>query len=139
MCATGVELWRHEGASTAGEQHLSGLGQIFSAVSDIQIDTYNFETLVLTNNELEKVRETVRKARCADGPMAADGHPCGDVKSFFVHLSLAGVADEAERKKLQSIPTGLTVDPADVALLVAAGADQVRNSPGLASFRDSLK
>ena len=126
-------------ASTARQQHLSGLGQIFSAVSGTQIDTYNFETLVLANNELEKVRETVRKRRCADGPTARDGRPCGDVESFFVHLSLAGVADEAERKKLQSIPTGLTIDPADVTLLVAAGEEQVRQSAGLAAFRDSLK
>ena len=108
-------------------------------MSGTQIDTYNFETLVLANNELNKVRETVRKSRCAEGPTVADGRPCGDVQSFFVHLSLAGIASEAERKKLQAIPTGLTIDPEDIALLVAAGEQQVRQSSGLAAFRDSLK
>jgi len=126
-------------ASTARQQHLSGLGQIFSAVSGTQIDTYNFETLVLANSELDAAREAVRKQRCAHGLMAADGHACGDVQSFFVHLSLAGIVDEAERRKLQAIPTGLTIDPADIALLIAAGEEQVKSSSGLASFRDSLK
>ena len=38
----------------------------------------------------------------------------------------------------RQIPTGLTIDAADIALLVAAGEEQVRNSSGLATFRDSL-
>jgi hypothetical protein len=84
------------------------------------------------------VRDTIRKQRCAKAAMTADGHPCGDVESYFVHLSLAGITDPAEREKLQQIPTGLTIDPADVALLVAAGEAQVKNSSTLIQFRDSL-
>jgi hypothetical protein len=60
------------------------------------------------------------------------------VESYLVHLSLGGIADDAERKRLQQIPTGLTIDAADIALLVAAGEEQVRNSSGLATFRDNL-
>jgi NTE family protein len=124
--------------STAKRRHLSGLGQIFSAVSGTQIDAYNFETMVLARDQLEAMRDAVRRQRCASGPVAADGHPCGDVESFFVHLSLAGIADDAERQRLQAIPTGLTIAAPDVALLVAAGEEQVRNSQGLAAFRDSI-
>ncbi|HEY4075417.1 MAG TPA: patatin-like phospholipase family protein [Rhizomicrobium sp.] len=125
-------------AATARREVLSSLGQIFSAVSGGQIDSYNFETMVLAKGALDGVRDTVRKQRCAKGPVAADGHACGDVESYFVHLSLAGVTDPAERERLQQIPTGLTIDPADVALLVAAGEAQVKNSPMLIKFRDSL-
>ena len=123
---------------TAKSQHLSGLGQIFNAVSGTQIDSYNFETMVLAKEELEDLRNTIRKQRCAKGPVSPDGHPCGDVQSFFAHLSLAGVADAAERERLQKIPTGLSLEPADVTQLVAAGEKQVRNSEDLAAFRDSL-
>jgi NTE family protein len=125
-------------AATAKNRHLSGLGQIFSAVSGTQIDSYNFETMVLAREQLDALRDAVRKQRCATGSVAADGRACGDVQSTFVHLSLAGIADEAQRKRLQAIPTGLTIDPADVALLVAAGEEQVRSSAGLAAFRDSI-
>jgi NTE family protein len=124
--------------ATARKQHLSGLGQIFNAVSGTQIDSYNFETMVLAKEELDDLRDTIRKRRCEKGPVGPEGHPCGDVESTFVHLSLAGVADAAERERLQQIPTGLSIDPADIALLVAAGEKQVKNSAGLSSFRDSL-
>jgi hypothetical protein len=94
--------------------------------------------MVLAEEKLEALRDTVRKQRCAGGPVAADGHACGDVQSWFVHLSLAGVADEAERKRLQQIPTGLTIDDDDIARLVAAGAEEVRDSRQLAALRASL-
>jgi NTE family protein len=124
--------------ATARNQHLSGLGQIYNAVSGTQIDSYNFETMVLAKEELEDLRNIISKQRCEKGPVGPDGHPCGDVQSYFAHLSLAGVADDAERQKLQKIPTGLSLDPADVAQLVAAGEKQVKNSADLAAFRDSL-
>jgi hypothetical protein len=57
---------------------------------------------------------------------------------FLAHLSLAGVADPAERERLAKIPTGLTIAAPDVARLVAAGEDQVKQSPDLAAFRNSL-
>jgi NTE family protein len=125
-------------AATAREEHLTSLGQMFNVVSGTQIDAYNFETMVLARRELDVLKDTVRKARCEQGPIAADGRPCDDVETFFAHLSLAGVKDAAERKRLAQIPTGLTIDAPDVARLVAAGEAQVMQSPDLAAFRDSL-
>jgi NTE family protein len=124
-------------AATAREQHLSGLGQIFGAVSGTQIDRYNFETMLLARSALDDLRDTVRKQRCDRGA-TIDSRPCDDVQSYFIHLSLAGVADQATRERLQKIPTGLTLKPEDVAALVAAGEQQVRDSTTLAEFRDNL-
>jgi NTE family protein len=125
-------------AESARNKHITSLGQMFGVVSGTQIDAYNFETLVLANQQLRALKETVRKRRCAQGPIAADGHPCGDVETFFAHLSLAGIKDDSQRKRLEQIPTGLTIDAEDVSLLVAAGEEQVKQSPELAAFRDSL-
>jgi len=94
--------------------------------------------MVLAREELDDLRDIIRKQRCQKGPVSSDGHPCGDVESYFAHLSLAGVADAAERERLQHISTGLSLEPADVAQLVAAGEKQVKASPQLAAFRDSL-
>ena len=109
-------------ASTAQKKHLSGLGQIFSAVSGTQIDSYNFETMMLAGGARGFARHH-SQAALRKRPGRADGHLCGDVESTFVHLSLAGIADQTERARLQQIPTGLTIDPADTALLVAAGEE----------------
>jgi len=68
-----------------------------------------------------------------------DGLPCGDVQSYFVHLSLADIPDPAERERLQKIPTGLTVDHQDLAALEAAGQEQVQKSPELATFRAGIR
>jgi NTE family protein len=124
--------------STSRQIHLTGLGQLFTVVSGTQIDRYNFETMILTRQQLDILRNAIRKERCASGPVAADGYPCDDVQVFLAHLSLSGIADKAERERLAKIPTGLTIDAPDVAQLVAAGEEQVRQSPELAAFRDSL-
>jgi NTE family protein len=119
------------------QRTVSGLGQIFSAVSGTQIDSYNFETLILANSELARLVAFLKKLRCAKAPVI-DGHSCDDVQGFFEHLSLSGITDAAARERLQHIPTGLTIPDTDVDELVAAGEGQVRESKVLAEFRDSL-
>jgi NTE family protein len=121
------------------ERQLSSIPRILDAVTGTQIDSYNFETMSLARNTLNDVREKLRKQRCAKGPIASDGFPCGDVQTYFAHLSLAGIPDPAEREKLQNIPTGLTIDQKDVVALEAAGEEQVQKSPELASFRASVR
>ena len=118
--------------------HLTGLGQLLNVVSGTQIDRYNFETMILARQELDKMRDAVQQDRCAKGPVDAEGHACKDVQVFLAHLSLGGIADKAERDRLAKIPTGLTIDAPDVARLVAAGQAQVMQSPDLLAFRDSL-
>ncbi|HWU55900.1 MAG TPA: patatin-like phospholipase family protein [Rhizomicrobium sp.] len=125
-------------AATSKQIHLSGLGQLFNVVSGTQIDRYNYETMILARQQLDTLREAVRRERCEKGPRDADGHACEDVQVFLAHLSLAGITDKEERDRLAKIPTGLTIDKADVAQLVAAGEAQVKQSPDLAKFRDSL-
>lgn len=124
-------------AASARQPRLSGLGRIFSAVSGTQIDSYNFETLTLAQTEMDRLRDAIRKVRCAKGAQVG-GDPCDDVQTYLAHLSLAGIADPATRTRLQAIPTGLTLSPEDVAQLVAAGEQEVRLSSDLARFRESL-
>lgn len=123
-------------AASARKENLSSIGQIFNAVSGTQIDSYNFETMILANREVQGLRDAIRKQRCSRG--MTDNQSCNDVQSYVVHLSLAGVSDPQTRERLQAIPTGLDVDSEDIALLVQAGEQQVRDSTGLARFRTSL-
>jgi hypothetical protein len=115
---------------------LSGIGQILNAVSGTQIDSYNFETMILASRQLEVLRDAIKKQRCSRG--VKDNHPCDDVQSYLVHLSLAGIPDATTRQQLQAIPTGLDLSQEDVRLLVHAGEGQVRDSAELAKFRAGL-
>lgn len=114
---------------TLGQQRLvGGLGRVFSAVSGTQIDTYNFETLVLAEERVRAIADRFRVIRCSMGRMI-DGYPCDDVEGELVHVSLAGIEDPEARARLEAIPTGLTIPDADVDTLIAFGERLVRENP----------
>ncbi len=119
------------------QRSVSDLGQIIASVSGSQIDSYDFETLVLAEDHLQRFVSALRRIRCAEGPVV-DGHACDDVQGFFAHLSIGDATDENVRARLQKIPTGLTVSSADVDDLVTVGAQSVRDSKVLAEFSGSL-
>jgi NTE family protein len=120
------------------ERKITGFGQIMDSVSGSQIDSYNFETLVLADDYLQHFVSVLARVRCQEARVI-DGHSCDDVRGFFAHLSLSDVADDATRKRLQRIPTGLTVSSDDVDRLVTAGEQGVADSKVLADFRSSLQ
>jgi NTE family protein len=106
---------------------VTGLSQIFGAVSGTQIDAYNFETLILTDAEVRQMVKNVGDVRCAQA-LVIDGHECGDVRGGLVRISLAGIPDPQERQRLQAIPTGLTIPDADVDALVSSGEKLVQQN-----------
>jgi NTE family protein len=113
--------------SLSKQRVVTGLPQIFGAVSGTQIDAYNFETLILTDSELRQLVESLRKVRCAQGRVI-EGHDCADVRAALVQISLASIPDPQERQRLQAIPTGLTIPDEDVDLLVSAGESLVQQN-----------
>lgn len=116
---------------TLGQQRIvTGLSQVFSAVSGTQIDAYNFETLLLAEQQVNRIVDLMKQVRCAEAPVI-NGHRCDDVRGKLIHVSLAGVADPQERERLQAIRTGLTIPDRDVDALVASGEKQVRDNPEL--------
>jgi hypothetical protein len=121
----------------AQQRTVYSLGQIFSAVSGTQIDRYNFETLLVANEELDHLAKSVRDVRCGMAP-TLDGYPCDDVKTYFLHLALKDIKDPKVSERLSLIPTGLTIPDADVDLLAEQGATLVRTSKVLDEFRQSL-
>ena len=119
------------------ERTVTGLGQIFSAVSGTQIDAYNFETLQLANDQLSSFVETLKRVRCAQA-RTIDGQDCADVRGELVHLSLEDIPDPQVRARLQAIPTGLTIPPEDVALLVSSGEQAVQQNPRIRALISGL-
>jgi NTE family protein len=122
--------------SVARRKTVGGLFSLFGLVSGGQIDHYNFETLNTVTTQLREAAQSLRTARCARGPMI-DGAPCGDVQAELIHISLANMPDAPEKAALLAIPTGLTLQPRDVDLLVTAGQTAVTTSEPLRRFLDS--
>ena len=84
--------------------------------------------LLLADQQIEQLTEKLRRIRCQQGAIL-NGDDCADVKGALIQISLAGIEDAAYRRRLQAIPTSLTVSDADVDLLVAEGKTMVQNDP----------
>lgn len=113
--------------SWARERNVSSIGQILANVSGAQIDEYNFETLDLTRQEIQQLSDHLAKVRCSQAP-TIDGFACDDVEGTFVHVSLRDVEDPEVRKRLEAIPTGLTLSEEDLDLLIESGKNAIFNS-----------
>lgn len=116
----------------ARQRTVSGLRQIFDAVSSTQIDAYNFETLDLARREIEQLADDIQRINCGTGQ-------CAKVPVYFAHLSISGISDDAVRTRLQKIPTSLTLEAEDIDLLVTSGAHAVAASPVIAAFKKDLE
>jgi NTE family protein len=119
--------------TAAQRRTTGGLLALFGLVSGGQIDRYNFETFVTLNGELRELAKALRTARCARGRII-DGAPCGDVVVDLIHIALTNMPPGPEKDRLQAIPTGLTIERADIDLLVAAGQTAITHSAPLQEF-----
>jgi NTE family protein len=123
-------------SSVAQRESVGGLFSLFGLVSGGQIDRYNFETLNTVTTQLQDVVRAIGTARCAQGKVI-HGAACDDVQGKLVHISLASMPDGPEKSELLAIPTGLSLQPHDVDLLVTAGQASVTTSVPLRQFLDT--
>ena len=86
--------------------------------------------------QAREIARALRTARCNRAPVI-DGTPCDDVRAELIHISLAEMPEGPEKAQLLGIPTGLTLQPHDVDLLVAAGRAAITTSEPLRSFLDN--
>jgi len=119
--------------SLAKTKEVGGLLSSILRASGGQIDRYNFETLRAVNEQLQDVVQAIRTTRCQSGS-TIDGMGCDDVKGQLIHISLAAMPAGPEKDKLLAIPTGLTIDRADVDGLVGAGRSAIVTSEPLRLF-----
>ena len=112
--------------------YLDSVFRILGAVTSTVIDRYGFETLIHAREMTERLAGRLSRLDC---PTPA---PCRNVTPHFVHVSLADLAEGETRKKLASIPTGLTIADADVDALIAAGHDAVLCDAGMRKFLAAL-
>ena len=122
--------------SVARRRATGGLLSIFGLVSGGQIDRFNFESLITVRQQVRELGRALKAARCARGPLV-DGAKCDDVRTDLIQVSLTGMPAGPEKERLQAIPTGLTINRADVDLLVAAGQTAITSSGPLREFLQS--
>ena len=119
--------------TVAQRKAMGGLFSLLGLVSGAQIDRYNFETLTTVTAQLRDIALALQTARCAEG-RTVNGAACDDVQAQLIQISLSSMPPGPDRDALLAIPTGLTLKPRDVDLLVAAGETAVAQSATLRAF-----
>jgi hypothetical protein len=117
----------------AQQRRISGIGNVFDAVTGTQIDAYNWETLLLAGRTLREFERTLRCARCRSR-VPVDRHRCDDVHAFMVHVSLRGEGAE----KLGEIPTGLTIPGKHVDAIIEFARAKIAGHVRLRQFMDDF-
>lgn len=122
--------------SVARRKATGGVFSVFGLVSGGQIDRYNFESLITVRQQVRELGTALKAARCARGQVI-DGAPCDDVRTDLIQVALRSLPPGPDKDRLQAIPTGLTIDRADVDALVQAGQTAITTSEPLRAFLQS--
>jgi len=94
------------------------MGQVLGAISDVQIYSYNFETLELARASMEQwIREL---------PPVGDGRPA---QLSFVEIAFRQLSDPADAAYFNELPTTFALSDEQVDRLIAAGRTLLRQSP----------
>jgi NTE family protein len=102
--------------------HVPVLSKAMSALIDVPINRYSFDTVAFIRMGVEKWRQELRSSRrSADSPFAPDA----DI--YFINASLAEIADPDERASLMKIPTTLYLADEHIDRLLRAAAKLIRD------------
>jgi len=103
-----------------------GLAALMNAVSGGQIRRYNFETILLAEENLKRSAAELSRL----------GH---EVRPFFIEASFDSIEDEKERRRFKGMPTSFVLSDAQVDDLRAIGRQLLRDSPDYQRLLASLQ
>ena len=104
--------------------HVPTMSKAMSALIDVPINRYSFDTIELMKLGVAKWRQDLRtKPRDPDSPFAQDA----DI--YFINASLAEIADPDERAALMKIPTTLYLTEQQIEALLGAATRLIHNDP----------
>ncbi len=110
------------------------LGDTINAVTTIQSQNYNADTLDMLELSLPRWTEQVRDGRCAEYLVAG----CDDFEFYFTELNFTHL-DEPLATQLAHIETALQLPAEEVDLLIAAGRRLVAESDTIRQFIDDIR
>ena len=103
-----------------------GVTTLLDAVTTVQVNRYNFETIELLRRSIVD----------SSSELVAAGEPALD--AYVVEVSFDKLADDAERRSFSGIPTTLDLDDAEIDRLRAVARRILRESPAFARLLRTL-
>ncbi|HEX4968662.1 MAG TPA: patatin-like phospholipase family protein [Nitrospiraceae bacterium] len=104
--------------------HIPVISRSASAMVDLPINRYSFDTVTLLRQGLENARLKLRTTkRAPDSPLSPDA------EVYFINASLSEVDDSDEREGLMKIPTTMYLTDPQIDRLLLAASRLIRNDP----------
>jgi NTE family protein len=108
------------------QQISPSLPEVLDAVTSVQINRYNFETVALLRAAFERWTET----------LSLDGRP---VRFHFVSVSFDDLRDEGQLRYFNELPTSFELSPEAVDRLRAAARALLQSSPEFQALLERLR
>jgi NTE family protein len=104
--------------------HIPVVSRAMSAMVDLPINRYSFDTVTLLRQGVENAQLKLRTTkRAPDSPLSPDA----DI--YFINASLSEIDDPDERQALMKIPTTLYLTDQQIDRLLLAASRLIRNDP----------
>jgi len=114
--------------------HIPVVSRAMSAMVDLPINRYSFDTVTLLRQGVENVRLKLHTTkRAPDSPFAPDA----DI--YFINASLSEVDDPDERQALMKIPTTMYLRDPQIDRLLLASSRLIRNDPEFQRLMQDLE
>jgi len=107
------------------KEHSLGLGALLGSVSQAAVSHYSFETIELFREAMARLS----RERDATRFQTADSHPV-ELSTYAIELRFNQLADEADRRFFNSVPTSLQLPPSTVDRLKRLAAVELKKNPG---------
>ena len=114
--------------------HIPVISSAMSAMIDLPINRYSFDTVILVRQGVETARLKLRNTkRAPDSPFTPDA----DI--YFINASLSEVDDPDERQALMKIPTTMYLTDPQIDRLLLAASRLIRNDPEFQRLMQDLQ
>ena len=102
---------------------------VLTSATTVTLNRYNFETVDLFRQNLDRLVAEIRDARCRAGAGSSAASDCGDVAAHLIEVSFAQHPDPAERTYLNELPTTLDLSPEQLERTINAARTILTASP----------
>jgi NTE family protein len=106
-----------------------GALDVLNSTTTVTLNRYNYETVDLLRQHLDRMVGEIRGARCRSSAGAGAASDCGDVAAHLIEISFAQHPDRDERDYLSELPTSFALSDEQIDRTIAAGRELLERSP----------
>lgn len=110
------------------QENVPTISQALRSSTSALINRYNFETIELLKENMQKWTKEVNDRRCKEQTAESGAEPCKEISFYIVEVTFDALKDESERIYLKGLPTSFKLPPEAVDRLRKAAKEILASS-----------